>query len=387
MSDQFTETTSESWFSRIGNSIKSFLFGLILIPASIALLCWSEGHSVKIAKSLKEGAGAVVPVESAAVSPANDGKLIHLTGEATTSDTVSDPTFGITVPGIRLSRKVEMYQWKEKSESRSEKKLGGGKETTTTYSYDKVWSDERIDSSRFKRQEGHSNPAAWIAEKTSVVAKNVQLGAFKIPDEVINLMRGDEPLRPTEAELKALRPELQAKARLSDQGFYFGTDPSAPAIGDQQVTFKVLKPATFSILARQSGNSLSSYETKAGGTIERVECGNVSAAAMIQHAESENATLTWILRAVGFVAMSMGIGMILSPLVVFADVIPFIGNILGAGTFIASVILGFVGSLITIAIAWIVVRPVLGVTLLAVAVVALYFGKSIGKKKTAPVAA
>jgi hypothetical protein len=386
MSDQFTETTSESWFSRIGDSIKSFLFGLILIPAAIVLLSWSEGRSVTTAKSLKEGAGAVVAVDSTAVAPGNEGKLIHVSGDATTSDVVSDPTFGVSARALRLSRNVEMYQWKEKTSTTSHKKLGGGKETETTYSYEKAWSDDRIDSARFKVPEGHANPTAMVAQNFTAVAPHVQLGAFKVPAEVVGKMTGDEPLAPTDADLKALKPELQAKARLSERGFYIGADPSAPAIGDQQVTFKVLKPATFSVLAQQTGETLRPYSTKAGREIERVECGNVSAATMFQHAESENATLTWILRGVGFVAMSLGIGMILSPIVVFADVIPFVGSILGAGTFVAALLLGLVGSLITIAIAWLAVRPVLGVTLLVAAVAALVYARKLGARRKATVA-
>ncbi len=383
----FTEVSSESWFSRIGNSIKSFLFGLVLIPASIALLCWSEGRSVTTAKSLQEGAGAVVSTESAAVAPANEGKLIHVTGEATTSDTVSDPTFGLSAPAIRLSRKVEMYQWKEKSTSSTHKKFGGGTETETTYRYEQTWAPDRIDSSRFKVPEGHANPSAMLAQDFTAVAPHVQLGAFHLPPDVIGRMTGDEPLRPTDADLKALPPALPAQARLSDRGFYFGADPSAPAIGDQQVTFKVLRPGTFSILAQQAGDSLRPYATKAGREIERVECGNVAAAAMFQHAQSENAVLTWILRGVGFVLMSLGIGMVLSPISVFADVIPFIGSILGAGAFLAALLLGFAGSLITIAIAWIVVRPVLGVGLLVVAIAALVFGRKLGQSRQAAPAA
>lgn len=387
MSDQFTETTSESWFSRIGSSIKGVLFGILLIPASIILLSWSEGRAVKRADSLKEGAGNVVAVDSAAVSPANDGKLIHVTGEATTNETVTDPTFGISAPAIRLARKVEMYQWKEKSESRSEKKLGGSKETTTTYSYEQVWSDDRIDSSKFKRPDGHTNPSTMIAQDTSTVASHVQLGAFRVPAEVIRQMTGDEPLLPTDADLQKLKPELREKARLSEKGFYFGSDPAAPVIGDQQVTFKVLKPATFSILAQQSADSFRPFTSKNGDTILEVECGSVNAATMFQHAESRNTMLTWVLRGVGFIAMSLGIGMILSPIAVFGDVIPFIGSILGGGVFLAALILGFAGSLITIAIAWIVVRPVLGISLLVIAIAALVFGKSLGKKKAVPMAA
>jgi hypothetical protein len=35
--------------------------------------------------------------------------------------------------------------------------------------------------------------------------------------------------------------------------FYLGADPAVPVVGDQRVTFTLLKPAAISILARQSG--------------------------------------------------------------------------------------------------------------------------------------
>ena len=39
-----------------------------------------------------------------------------------------------------------MYQWKQTSESKTKEKIGGGKETTTTYDYKKDWSDRPISS-------------------------------------------------------------------------------------------------------------------------------------------------------------------------------------------------------------------------------------------------
>jgi hypothetical protein len=104
---------------------------------------------------------------------------------------------------------------------------------------------------------------------------------------------------------------------------------------------------------------------------------------MIKHEESENATLTWILRLVGFIVMSIGIGLLAGPIVTFADVIPIFGNILGAGVFVVAVGLGFVGSLITIAVAWIAVRPILGVCLLVAAAGALVLAYRFGHSRVA----
>jgi hypothetical protein len=388
MSDQFSETSSESWFGRIGDSIKGFLFGLVLIPAAVVLLSWNEGRTVTTAKSLAEGLAAVVSIEPGTIAPANDQKLIHVSGDATTSDVVSDPLFALSAPALRLARKVEIYQWKEREESSTQKKLGGGTETTKTYKYEKTWADAPISSAQFKLAEEHRNTGEKLAPDETFPAPHVTLGAFKVPPSVLAKMSGDEPLTPTDADLAKLKPDWQGKAKLADSGFYFGTDPTAPAIGDQRVTFKALKPAVFSVVAQQSGDTFAPYHTKAGRDLERVESGTVDAAGMFAHAASENALITWILRAAGFVAMSLGIGMILSPISVLADVIPFLGSLLGAGVFLAALFLGAAGSLVTIAVAWFVVRPVLSIVLVVLALGGLWLGRQMGAgKRPAPAAA
>ena len=113
MGDSFTETTTQGWFSRIGGSIKGVLFGILLCIIGIPLLFWNEGRAVKRYKTLKEGAGAVVAVSADKVDSANEGKLVHLSGEATTSETLQDEKYGISANALRLRRSVEMYQWKE----------------------------------------------------------------------------------------------------------------------------------------------------------------------------------------------------------------------------------------------------------------------------------
>ena len=60
--DTHTEVTTTGWLSRIGNSIKTVLFGLLMFFGAFPLLWWNEGRAVKVAQSLDEGAGAVVAV-------------------------------------------------------------------------------------------------------------------------------------------------------------------------------------------------------------------------------------------------------------------------------------------------------------------------------------
>lgn len=383
MADEFTDITSQSWGSRILDSIKGILFGIILIPVSIILLFWNENRAVNTAKGLKEGAAAVVAIQPATVEPANEHKLVHLTGAASTREVLRDPMFAVNAAAIRLTRHVEMYQWQEEKSSETRKKLGGGTETATTYKYQKTWSDQLIPSADFKQREGHENPVAMIAPPLTVVATEVTLGAFKLPPGVLQKMQGDEPLAATPEDLAKTAPELQARLKPDAGAFYLGANSNTPAVGDQRVTFKILKPAVWSILARQTGATLEPFTTHAGSTIERVEAGTVSAEAMFQHAKSENTLVTWLVRLGGYLLMAIGLGLIIKPFSVLADVIPLLGNLIGFGTTLAAMLLALVGSLVVIAIAWFVVRPILTIALVVVAGAVLVMGLRRGRPSRA----
>ena len=99
MPSSVSVTSSESWFSRLFGSIKSVLFGLILFIAAFPVLFWNEGRAVKTARSLKEGAGAVVSVPADAVNAANEGKLVHVSGAVATEAPVADD-LGVEAPSF-----------------------------------------------------------------------------------------------------------------------------------------------------------------------------------------------------------------------------------------------------------------------------------------------
>src|SRR6185436_7703500 len=96
-----SEVTSVSWFDRIKESFKGILVGLAFFAGSFPLLWWNEGRAVKTEKSLNEGQGAVISVPSDKVNPANNMKLVHLSGKATTSETLTDPDFLISANEIK----------------------------------------------------------------------------------------------------------------------------------------------------------------------------------------------------------------------------------------------------------------------------------------------
>ena len=381
--DSYTEVTEQSWFSRIGGAFKGIIFGLLLFVAAFVLLFWNEGRAVKTYKTLKEGSGAVVSVPADRIDPANQGKLVHVTGKAVTEATLADPVFRVSANALMLRREVEMYQWQEHSKSEERKKLGGGTETVTTYSYSKEWSGHAINSSSFKKS-GHENPGSMPYQHTEQLAQPVTLGAFTLPASLVGKIGGAQQL-PVNNNMP-LPKELEGRAQRQDGGFYIGDNPASPQIGDVRIRFEIVPQQDISVVAEQSGSTFTPYQTKAGGTVELLQEGIKTAAAMFEKAQHDNAILTWILRAVGFFLMFFGLSMMLKVFSVLADVLPFIGNLVGAGTGIISFLIAAVLSLLTIAVAWIVFRPLLGIGLIAAAAVLAFLIK--GKMgKAAPQAA
>lgn len=380
MSDAYTEVTHESWLSRIGNSLKSVIFGVILFIVSIPLLFWNEGRAVHTAQSLAEGKAAVQDTVPDHVSPALDKHLVHITGTAVTDDVLKDNDFDIAVKAIKLARKAEIYQWKESESSETRKKIGGGTETVHTWSYSKTWTSSPISSSSFRRS-GHENTGDISTPSRQEFAQNVTVGAFKLPPDLIGQFSDSEPLPVNNEAESTLPASTQGKFQIHGRQFYKGKNPDQPEIGDVRVSFTVVRPGTVSIVAQQTGDTFEAFHAKAGGTIAWLKSGTHSAADMFAAKETENTMFTWLLRAGGFLLMAFGLGVCFSPLAVLADVLPFLGSLMRMGTGLFAFVIAAVVSLLTIASAWLFYRPVLAGVLIAVALGLFFWFRKLGKSR------
>jgi hypothetical protein len=365
----FRQVSHESWFSRILGSIKSVAFGFLLAAGSLPLMWCNEGRAVRTARSLGEGRGAVVAIAADTVDPAKEGRLVHLSGRADTGDQVRDPELGVSANAIQLLRTTEMYQWKEYEKSETRHKLGGGTETVRTYSHSEVWSKDEIDSDSFHGTASYRNPGPLPFASTTFFAENVTLGAFRLSRGLVEQMSESEPL-PLKPETAAA-PPAATQLRLAGEGFYRGKDPQKPQIGDVRVLYRMVRPQTVSVIARQSGASFEPYQTRAGNALLMLEAGEQSADAMFHSAEVANTVLTWILRAVGFLLLFAGVMLVFRPISVLGSVVPLFGSLLGAGLFLFSLGIAITVSLATMAVAWVFYRPLLGFSLFAAMVAGL----------------
>ncbi|MEP9396572.1 TMEM43 family protein [Mesorhizobium sp. KR2-14] len=367
MSDSIVKTTSVSWFERIKQSVLGALIGFILVLGAVVLLFWNEGRTVTTARSLAEGASAVVAVPSQEINPANEGRLVHISGTVTTDEILADEEFGIEVEGIRLVRTVEMYQWHESTSEETKKTLGGGEETVTTYSYSKAWSDEPIDSSRFEQPAGHDNPSMELESDVFQVSE-ARINAFALDDTVLDEIGDGRALKLSSDQQRAIEAAWSGyeKVTFADGAVYLGDNPKKPAVGDYRVRYELVPLGPVSVVGKQTGNSFQAYQTRAGDRLLLVESGSVPADTMFANAASENTLLSWIIRAAGLVVLMIGFAMMMQPLGVIADVIPLLGDVVRLGTGLAAFLFTIIVGTATIAIAWFYYRPLLALGVLVV---------------------
>ena len=371
MGDSFSVTSKVGWGGRLKNSFAGIIFGLILVAGSCFGLWINEGRAVKRYQDLKYGEKNCVSIDSATLIADNHGKLVHLSGEAAAGSVPSDPKFGINAEGaLKLRREVEMYQWTESSSTSTKKNVGGSQSREKTYRYDKEWSSSLEKSANFEYPQGHENPKSMRFRQFSDTGDPVTVGAFTLSETLLNKLNDYQTM--AIGSLDSIAEEIRADAKMEDGNLYFGADANNPVVGDTRVRFSQVPAGTVSVIAEQSsGGSLVPHQAT-NNTLAELLTGSHTAEAMFAKAKSNNKMLTWLFRALGFIAMTIGLNLLVKPISVIADVLPFVGNIVGAGLGFIMALLAAVISFIIIAIAWLAYRPLIGGTLLVGAAILIF---------------
>ncbi|MEI9990138.1 MAG: TMEM43 family protein [Rhizomicrobium sp.] len=263
---------------------------------------------------------------------------------------------------VAVDRTVEMYAWNEKKEEKTQDNTGGSQTTTTTYTYNKEWTESPADSSSFAHPEGHENPQLPFASH-KYSASDAHLGGFTLDETTVGMIDAPTALTPT-------APDGWAA---SGGNLYKGANPATPAVGDVRVHYtSIPSGTTVSVLAAQSHSGFAPYTTSNGYTIHLARAGNAQATEMIKAQQQAEAFLTWILRAVGFVVMFIGFAMFFGPIATLAAVLPFLGTIVRGATSFFAFVLTIPVALVTIAFAWLAFRPLIGGGILVLAAVLGY---------------
>ena len=395
----YQEKTTVGYGSRVGSSFRNIGTGFILFVAGTALLWWNEGRVVKTDKMLNEAESVTVELETIdRINPEMDGSLVHATGFANTEDSLIDAQFGIGATAISMARSVEYYQWVEHSQEQRKDKLGGKEEIVTTYTYTKEWTDSAVQSSQFHDPAYQKkNFVLTAAESEEWQAEKVTFGAFVLNESQIKSISGEEPVSLSldsttlDGWNKEMRQVLNRQdgsetdslqlVHVNNNQLYYGVSPSSPAVGDVRITWTKVLPAKVTIIAKQKGNTFTSFKAKNGKTFSTLVMGERDAEEIYEGAHETNHMLMWIFRIVGILFVIIGLKCIFGILETLLKVVPFVANIIGWGVGAVCTVVGLVWSLIIIALAWLFYRPLIGIAILAVAALLIWVFAFKGKEK------
>lgn len=384
---QVTSTTS--WGKRIIQSLVGMLVGLALVLGGFFVIFWNEGNGLHTEQSLLQTEKMLIRIPSSPIDPKNNLKVIYTTGLADAQELLRDSLLDYSHRAIKLIRHVEMYQWAENVDNETQKKTGGSTEEVTTYTYKQIWSANLIDSSTFHERVGHENPNTMPAQSTSQTAKHVLLGDFTLSDDLIGLMPAATPIDLAQlSDLSNIEKRLNLSVHHEGTGLYAGSDPETPQVGDLRISLSAVLPQTVSVIAQQNNHVLQTYEASAGSSIALLDPGEKSAQTMLDDAKQANRITTWLIRIVSMIMLMLGINLMLRPLSVLGDIIPFIGDIIGLGTGLISCLTGLFIWAVATAIAWFVVRPLWSISLVILVTIMCYclFKKAQKKATNMPMA-
>ncbi|MCX6734779.1 MAG: TMEM43 family protein [Candidatus Peregrinibacteria bacterium] len=377
MADQYKVTNVTGFGSRIVDSIKGIGFGFLLFLASFAVLYYNEGRV-----DLSQVAKTAINIDSSKAAPAEaNGKLVSTNGKITSTETLGDDLYLAPAKYLATDRSVEMYAWVESSSSSNTNNTGGSSTSTTTYDYKKQWTSVPSDSSNFKVQDGHTNPAKGIADARKTV------GAAKIGNFDLDMANIELPAF-TAVVVNDTNVKVKDAAKISGNYVFVPGKASTgtmdqPQLGDMRITYTAVKQDVDStVFGKLDGTKLIPFvdASKDNAKLYRIFTAGGTDAAIGQLA-GEHTTMTWILRAVGFLMMWFGLSALFGPISTLLDVLPFFGSLsramIGVVTFVVSIVL--TGATILVSMIAHNIYAVIG-TAVAIVILAIVALKMKGKK-------
>jgi len=277
-----------------------------------------------------------------------NNKLVSATGIVNSDQIIGDNLYLSPNRFIAVERKVEMFAWVEKKETRSKTNVGGSETTETTYTYSREWTERTESSNNFTHPESHENPQK-ILESSTNKATSATVGVYNFDPQSAAIPNFSK--LPLNSQNVILSPEITLAndtylfRRNSESGTF-----ESPQIGDLRISYNVLYPNfEGTIFGKLSGNKIDPYFDQDGNRFYRVFSGTRETGIATLH--TEYTTMLWILRLVGFLLMWFGLIALFGPISILLDVLPIFGSIsrslIGIITFLVSLVLTIVTIIIS----------------------------------------
>ena len=214
--------------------------GAVLLIAGVGLAAVTErGLLVHHLAAVRHG-GDVVQAGSRGPQPGQHGSMVLVSGTPEVFEAPHDPDFNLTVPTPLLSRRVEMFQWREVH-------------VGSDVHYELDWSDELQDTGKFEQPRGHANPQAMPLKNQRFMAGKVRVGGFALGPLLVRALPGAQAVAPDPSRLPA---NLAASFSLYHDYLTTSVDPGSPRLGDVRVSWQAVPVQRVTIFARLEGDRL-----------------------------------------------------------------------------------------------------------------------------------
>ncbi|XP_066997597.1 transmembrane protein 43 homolog isoform X2 [Anabrus simplex] len=327
----------------------------------MSLLFWNEGRNIQATRSLEEAMDAVIPLHFAAKpKEENNGHLVHLTGPVEVGEPLTEMEYGVSVPAVKLKRRVQMYQWIEEEIHDRENEQGVA--VDETYSYSTHWKDKLIDSKKFHQRRGHHNPLKLPLRSKMYISEQVTIGFFSLSPELKE--KFDNFVVVTSDE----RPERR-DIKMHSGLYYHSQDVWNPEVGDIRLQFSYAGKAgdVVTVVGMQAGSEIRPYVTVSGREVLILREGSFSVKEIFLQEHTQNPWITWLLRILGWLMMCQGASCFSHILQVLLCRYSLLHEVLlGFGSLHMAVSLPV--ALFVIAIAWVWYRPIFGFAVASLAV-------------------
>lgn len=221
------------------------VFLLLISLATILITKYNKWYDNRTDKELRTG---TVVIKDGKVKKKNENKLVLVTGKLDYNDEIlHDSFFIIHIKTPKLLRYVEMYQWKEYTELDNRGQI--------VYKYEKVWSNELIDSSKFKN-ENYKNPKKKSYETKYFHSKNLKIGEFNLSKKQREMLNCN-----VRTNIWKNIP-LREGYKVYNNFITNSKKTNTPEIGDIRIAYFYNDWKYASIYARQSKKSFTTYTTK-----------------------------------------------------------------------------------------------------------------------------
>lgn len=398
----------------------------MIFIGAIFLTRWNEGAYVSSQETLQAAYSQVheYPCSNTTSIPVDGVSLVFLQG--CPLDGMPEWSSGSFVflqrpRGVWFETSMEMYQWSEKSHSRTTKdSVGGGKTTVKWWSHERGWHSElRSSPTHCDQASGpdsicdrsticdgpfvgnsldsnrpHCNPNrlpnAPTSGKQYTLARTIRTGPVFPNNDQLAMVTSRRAVLPDAESLGSETATLPITALIpSNSRLEGGAVTSTPLdspvrVGDVRVRWYTSTAQKASLLAAVDVDATmvpwySGVTKRVAGAqdhINELQEGDVPLEVFFATLQSHLETRVWLLRVVSLVLFVVGTWLVLSPLSVMPDIIPFLGPIVGD---VVGCVLGVMACLwggftflLVTAICWISFRPMVGIPLLLSALALAY---------------